>query len=102
MTERPLGRDGFIWEVSRITGTSNTRAAEGKTKKGSQQIVSVPIIGFADGNAIEAFAFTLAPVRRSPNRMMLTSICRCGGVQRALASPWNGKRIAAVVGVPRT
>jgi|GEM_PF-5677563 len=43
MTERPLGRDGFIREVSRITGTSNTRVAEGKTKKGTQEIVSVPI-----------------------------------------------------------
>lgn len=28
------------------------------------------------GDAIEAFAFTSAPVRRSPNRIRLTSICR--------------------------
>jgi hypothetical protein len=45
MTEQPLGRDGVIWEVSRLTGTRNMRAAEGKTKKGFQEIVSVPISG---------------------------------------------------------
>jgi hypothetical protein len=34
MTERPLRRDGFIWEAG--NWTSNTRGAEGKTKKGFQ------------------------------------------------------------------
>ena len=43
LTERSLQGDGAIWEVGRITGTSNTRVAEGKAKTGPQRIVSVLI-----------------------------------------------------------